>query len=481
MGDYKRRATDSSKLREKLGFPVIDTDGHIMEAAFVLEDFLKQVGGPSLVERFNKTVRIGPRHGDVPKTVPWAQFCGPYTIDRATTMLPRLYALRLEEAGCDFSTIYPTLGFRIQVHPDDEVRAAACRALNMMYADMFKEVKHKMTPAALIPMHTPQEAIAEVEFAVKTLGLKALMTCNEVVRTPQVVLDEAPQLAGRVREYSPLAIDSPYDYDPFWAKCQELKVCPAGHSMNFVGTHQSPRNYIYNRTGFFATYGHAAARALFLSGVTQRFPGLNFAFLEGGAWWGVALFNDLVEIWEKRNMKSILKYHDQAEIDVALMEEMFRRYGDEHLTPERIVPAMQAQVKAARTADGKVPDFVDDWKTVKIDKREDIRDSFVHQYYFGCEADDAMNYTAFNAKANKMGVKLKAMFSSDLAHWDVVDFGDVLHEAYEQVERDLMSEEDFKDFVFTNPLTFQTRVNPDFFKGTAVEGAVSNYMRAAAE
>jgi hypothetical protein len=80
-----------------------------------------------------------------------------------------------------------------------------------------------------------------------------------------------------------------------------------------------------------------------------------------------------------------------------------------------------------------------------------------------------------------MGAKLKAMFSSDLGHWDVLDFGDVLHEAYEQVERGLMSEEHFKDFVHTNPITFQTRVNPDFFKGTDVESAAAPLTARAAE
>ena len=44
-----------------------------------------------------------------------------------------------------------------------------------------------------------------------------------------------------------------------------------------------------------------------------------------------------------------------------------------------------------------------------------------------------------------------------------------------------MGEDDFRDFVFANPLTFQTRVNPDFFKGTAVESAVASYTRQAAE
>lgn len=52
MADYKVKRTASSRLREKLDFPVIDTDGHIMEAAFVLPDFLKKVGGAKMAERF---------------------------------------------------------------------------------------------------------------------------------------------------------------------------------------------------------------------------------------------------------------------------------------------------------------------------------------------------------------------------------------------------------------------------------------------
>jgi predicted TIM-barrel fold metal-dependent hydrolase len=176
------------------------------------------------------------------------------------------YAIR-EEAGIDFATLYPTLGLNVQTIPDDEVRQAGCRALNLMYADMFSDVKRKMTPAALIPMNTPQEAIAEVEFAVKELGMKALMTCNEVTRTPKLVLEQAPQLKDRLREYSPLASDSAYDYGPFWTKCLELKVVPAGHSMPFIGTHQSPVNYIYNRLGFWMTYGHDAE----VSGAQLRF------------------------------------------------------------------------------------------------------------------------------------------------------------------------------------------------------------------
>ena len=58
----------------------------------------------------------------------------------------------------------------------------------------------------------------------------------------------------------------------------------------------------------------------------------------------------------------------------------------------------------------------------------------------------------------------------------MVDIGEILSETYEAVEKGLMTEEDFKDFVFTNPATFATRLNPDYFKGTVVEDAVAKLI-----
>ncbi len=476
MDDTSRRRTVSAELRARLDHPVIDGDGHMIESQFVFPDFLKQVGGPAIVDRFQKEM-AKPRSGR-PKALFWAAHAGKGTLDRVSCMLPRLYAQRLEEAGVDFATLYPTFGFRIQTLADDELRQAGCRALNMMYAELFASVKRNMTPAALIPMHTPAEAVAELEFAVRKLGLKAAMIAAEVLRPFPEAASLPPELRDHVTRYSSIGLDSPYDYDPFWAKCVELKVAPASHAFNFTGTHASPTSYLYNRIGFFATSGHAATRSLFLSGVTQRFPSLNIAFLEGGVWWAAALYNDLFEFWEKRNVDALLERHDPAKIDIALMEEMYRRFGDQtYLTPERLVGAKAALMRDGRTEPGKLPAFIDEWKHLKISKAEDIRDSFVDNFYFGCEADDAMNYTAFNTKANKFGARLRAMFSSDLGHWDVVDFGDVLHEAYEAVEHGLMDEDDFRAFVYENPVRFAARGNPDYFKDTVVEEAAAKVMQ----
>ena len=76
---------------------------------------------------------------------------------------------------------------------------------------------------------------------------------------------------------------------------------------------------------------------------------------------------------------------------------------------------------------------------------------------------------AFNAQVNPLGAKMRAMFSSDMGHWDVPDMSGVVEEAYELVEHGLIDEEGFRDFVFTNPVRFYTALNPNFFDGSPVE------------
>ncbi len=56
---------------------------------------------------------------------------------------------------------------------------------------------------------------------------------------------------------------------------------------------------------------------------------------------------------------------------------------------------------------------------------------------------------------------------------------EIAAEAYELVEKGVLSEEDFRDFTFTNPLKLWASLNPDFFKGTAIEAAVARELGGA--
>ena len=119
---------------------------------------------------------------------------------------------------------------------------------------------------------------------------------------------------------------------------------------------------------------------------------------------------------------------------------------------------------------------MDDWAACGIEKEEDIYELFVPKFFFGCEADDRTLAMAFNSQMNHEDARLGAMFSSDVSHWDVPDMTETLVQAHSLVEKDLIDENDFRDFTFANIVRLHGEVNPDFFKGTAVEDAAAKVL-----
>ena len=71
---------------------------------------------------------------------------------------------------------------------------------------------------------------------------------------------------------------------------------------------------------------------------------------------------------------------------------------------------------------------LDDFAACKLTRKEDWLDLYAKPFYFGCEADDRMNMTAFG-RGYPFGTKLNAIFSSDIGHFDVIDFRDPVPEA----------------------------------------------------
>jgi len=55
----------------------------------------------------------------------------------------------------------------------------------------------------------------------------------------------------------------------------------------------------------------------------------------------------------------------------------------------------------------------------------------------------------------------------------------VLVEAHELVDDSIITSDDFRDLVFTYPVEFWTGVNPDFFKGTAIERHAAKWLNSS--
>jgi hypothetical protein len=64
---------------------------------------------------------------------------------------------------------------------------------------------------------------------------------------------------------------------------------------------------------------------------------------------------------------------------------------------------------------------------------------------------------------------LKPLLGSDISHFDVVDATTVLHEAFELVDDGLISDQDFREFTFSNAVQLYHGMNPSFFEGTILE------------
>jgi predicted TIM-barrel fold metal-dependent hydrolase len=474
----------ASSIHARLHHPVIDSDGHWIEFEPAAMDYLRQVGGETMVERYQsvanqfgnkKWVKLSPEERRDRRMLQpaWWGIPTKNTRDRATAMLPKLLYERMDELGLDFAVLYPTGGALFAPFlRDEEVRQAACRAFNMYTADQFKGLGDRIAPAAVIPMHTPQEAVEELEFAVKTLGFKTAMLSSLLRRPVPAVAKKAPEASRYALWHDTLGLDSEHDYDPVWAKCQELGIPPSFHSASSgIGLRTSTSNFVYNHVGHFAAAGEAVCKSLFMNGVTRRFPKLRFAFLEGGVGWACGLYSDLIGHWKKRNPQA-LEAVNPANLNRELLVDLVQRYG----SPSVVDKLDQLPSTVGRGLLTKGPDQLDDFAPCGIERPEDIRDLFVANFYFGCEADDPINAWAFDRRVNPFGTRLNAIFGSDIGHFDVPDMTDVLVEAYEGVEDGILTEEDFRDFVFANPLRLWTSLNPDFFKGTAVETQVQKFL-----
>jgi predicted TIM-barrel fold metal-dependent hydrolase len=481
-----------AEIRSQLKHPVVDGDGHWLEYGPVFSEKMRKAGGDLAADGFLAALRTTT---DALKMTPeerrrrrvampnfWNRQAE-NTLDRATAMMPKMLYQRLDEIGLDFAIVYPTAGLRLPRIKDDATRRAVIRAYNIVSAEYFSGLEDRLTPAAIIPMHHPEEAIAELEFVTKQLGSKVGMFGSGMSRKIPAAAATDPESEKFAVSYDVLAIDSEHDYDSVWAKCVEVGIAPTFHSSaSGQGLRNSPSNFVYNHIGHFAAAGHAVAKAIFLGGVTRRFPKLRFAFLEGGVGWGCQLFGDLIEHWERRGAPALERMKPEK-LDRKLLLSLVEKHGYDDIANALKArdgwPSPDTQDLTGNR------DELDDFAPCKIARKEDWIDLYAKPFYFGCEADDRMNATAFG-KGNPFGARLNAIFSSDIGHFDVIDFRDPLRQAHELVDKGLITDDDFCDFVFANSVRLWGTQNPRFFDGTVVAKEAAEVlngtaMRAAAE
>jgi hypothetical protein len=502
------RVSPSRKVRERLSNPVIDTDIHTNDYTPALEDYVSSYGGAKLVDELRKASQDRIERGGVSngknwyeqspeerhyyRTIraPWWARVTKNTLDVATYHLPELLYQRQAEQGSDYSVLFPNNVLAPLGVKDRDSRRALQRAVNHYHADLFRPYADRLTVVAGIPLNTPEEGIEELEFAVNVLGLKTINIAGSVRRPIRALAekypaDKYPDLQRYISYQDFYGLDSDYDYDPFWAKVVELGTPVLTHygSQGWVGR-SSISSYMNNHIGHFADGSEAFARALFFGGVTRRFPKLRVGLLEGGADWGARVYIHLVDRFLKRGPEG-LKNYDPAATDRDELRGLFAEFGQALVQGrptdgEKIIRDTLGDRYVAGS-NQPTAEQQNDFAAAGIERIEDIKTRWVDSFFFGSEADDRTVAHAFNDKANPLGVKVNAIYSSDVGHWDVPDLTEVLAESWQLVEEGVITEADFKAWTFDNPYKLYTEAKADFFKGTAIESKLKPEAAVAAE
>jgi len=481
MEDEHDYASTIARIRAVIDHPIVDADAHLVEPFALILAELREILGPTAEADFARSryhtlyssTEAWPPMSDEQRRQDWA--VAPVwwgtpvnAIDRTAAYVPQAFHRRLEQLGIDHALVYPSwLGMpRI---PEAELRVACCRAVNQYLARATSEYRDRMTPVAMIPTGTPQEAIDELEYAVHALGYRAIMIDNSVDRVVPRLAHLYDELGTRACRWDTYGIDSEYDYDPFWARCTAMGVAVTAHGGSRGTTlFASVSNFTYNHIEHFGAAGHALARSLVLGGVTRRFPDLNFACLEGGAAWGVVLLHSLIEHWEVRGLPGLARV-DPHNIDAAAVMAQLENVRDP-VWKDRALVTLLTEGDGDRMA----PAQADDFAACGAASSDDIKALFAPRFWFGCEADDPGA-----AWALKPPHRLNAMFGSDIGHFDVPDMLSVLPAAWSLVEKDLMTEEEFADYSFRNVVRLHGTMNPAFFDGTTVERAARRILPTA--
>ena len=203
------------------------------------------------------------------------------------SMDPRERLALLDKDGLEKAIIYPTLGLAWETEDveDLELQAAYARAYNRWVVDFCADSNRRLVPIAHISFGEPNEAARELDRAVKA-GCRGAFF---VPFTPSYKSHAHP------------------DYDPFWAKAQELNVPVAIHPSGeppAKRVHQRFRDMQKWALWHFNVHGAQgplqAFTALFQYGLFERFPSVKVVVLESGAGWAGYLLNRMDAVFQTR-------------------------------------------------------------------------------------------------------------------------------------------------------------------------------------
>ncbi|HEX9454206.1 MAG TPA: amidohydrolase family protein [Candidatus Binatia bacterium] len=252
----------------KRSFPVIDSDGHVLERDRDLREFLppqfRAVPGKREYPLFSwdgwARGALSPHQREYPSVDLWLRF--------------------LDATEIALTVLYPNEGLNIGLQRDRDWAVALARAYNDWLHHDFLSINPRFKGVALLAPQDPPEAARELERAVRELGTVAGMLPG--VMSPMRGLGLA-------------------EFDPIYRMAEQLDVPLAVHSGPAVELgleHVQSFAGVYPLSHPFAQMQQLTSMMIY--GVFERFGKLRVAFLEAGCGWVPYLADRLDESWEHR-------------------------------------------------------------------------------------------------------------------------------------------------------------------------------------
>jgi hypothetical protein len=247
-----------------------------------------------------------------------------------------------------------------------------------------------------------------------------------------------------------------------WKRCLELGVAPATHTPGMGwGSRRSISNYMYNHIGSFGASMEATCKSLFLGGVTRRFPKLCFGLLEGGVGWACSLYADLLSHWEKAQPRGDPPPRPGADRHEAARWSCSRSTATSASAP--ISPGSAESFTQLEPS----PPTIDEFAACEISSAGGRARPVRAALLLRLRGRRPFGRVGVPRDTNPLGARLRAMFSSDIGHWDVPDMAGILARRGSSVEDGLIGESRLREFVFGIRCGFYTSANPDFFRARA--------------
>jgi len=184
----------------------------------------------------------------------------------------------MDELNIDVQVLYSTMYIsRMCDKPETEV--ALSRGYNRWLADIWKQGEGRLRWAAMLPIETMEEALAELRWSADHGA------CGVTLRS---------------LENDRLVID-PYYY-PLYEEAERLNIPITVH----IGSNNDHINRVFVADGVGGTFGRlrlmsvAACHTLITNRLIDQFPNLRFGFIEASAQWVPYMLHDLKRRLETR-------------------------------------------------------------------------------------------------------------------------------------------------------------------------------------